>query len=105
MAQFAKNKKKYLSRKYLGDLCTFISNRKEYDDIQKLDKLNLLSLEEFRSIVGYLIFHYLRSKCTVGVLTSVKLSSELRREHLERKREILAYLEEYVQPDMKYRMN
>lgn len=100
-----KSKKKYLSRKYLGDLCTFSDKRKESDEIEKMKKLDVLSLEEFRAALGYLVFHYLRSKCTSGVLTSIKLSSELRREHLERKREILAYLEEYVQPDPKHRRN
>ena len=35
-------------------------------------------------------------------LTSQKISTELTTEHLDRRRSILTYLEEYVKPDFSY---
>ena len=58
-----------------------------------------LAFEEFRSALAILVFHFLREKCVPTILTSSKMSSELRKEHMERKREILLFLEEYVRPD------
>ena len=83
---FTRTKKKYLSRKYLGELCVLSESREEIQVIKKKKKDHVLSIHEFRTAISLLIFHYLREKCVLNILTSVKLSSELRIEHLKRRR-------------------
>jgi hypothetical protein len=98
-----KYKRKYLNRKYLGDLCILTEQSSEYKDIKlKYPQADKLSLDEFRFILSSLLFHYLRSRCNLNILTSSKMCSVLRLEHMERRRDILNYLEEYVKPDRRF---
>ena len=88
-----KYKRKYLNRKYLGVLCILAPESTEFNDIvTKFPRQSHLSMEDFRSTLSMLIFHFLRDKCSLTILTSTKMSSELRIEHMERRREILTYL-------------
>lgn len=59
-----------------------------------------MKMDELRYLISSLIFHFLRSKCNLTILASSKMCSKLRMSHMERRRDILNYLEEYVKPDL-----
>lgn len=103
MECLTKYKRKYLNRKYLGDLCILAQQSNEYIDIKSnMPDKTMLSMDEFRYFISSLIFYFLRSRCNLTILSSSKMCAKLRLEHMERRREILNYLEEYVKPDLRF---
>lgn len=57
-----------------------------------MDRGNEMKLVMFRRILRILTYYYLREMCGNAILTSSKLDKQTKKEHLERKREIMDYL-------------
>jgi hypothetical protein len=92
MKQIKKQNKKYINRCYLKSLLEMDDEHIAHSIARKLDPKGLFSIEELRRVLRVLLLHYMRGVCINTVLTSSKLDRITKKEHLERRREVLSYL-------------
>lgn len=94
MKDLKKSKKKYVNRKYLEHLCAMDEQQPGYKMIMRfINKMKVLSVEEFRRAFSTLALNYLKNESTNSILTSRKINRQTTVEHLSRKREICKYLQ------------
>lgn len=86
-----------MSKGTLLKLCTLTEKSPELESIIKLKSFNGLSLEEFVSGVRFLVLYFLKHKSTSSILTSQKIALNLKKDHINKVREILNYIEDSLE--------
>lgn len=64
--------------------------------LAKYDPKKKLGVERLRTLLRILVRYYLRNLCINAILTSSKLDKETKNEHLQRRSDVLCYLDYHV---------
>lgn len=88
------NRKKYMSKGTLLKLCCLSPEIINLEELGNLLKGNILTLSEFESGVVFLILHFLERKSISSILTSQKIASNLKKDHINKVREITHFLKD-----------
>lgn len=83
-----------MSKGTLLKLCNLAESPVELEGINKLKSFNILSLSEFESGIRFLLIYFLKQKSASSILTSQKIASNLKKDHIMKVREILNYIED-----------
>ena len=88
-----KNLKKYVNRCYLKSIFDMDRGNRIFKLLSKgVQRLEILSIEEFKEIFRRLVYYYFTSDMVAHLLSSNRLSKNTIREHLKRRREIMSHI-------------
>lgn len=96
MRQLKKNNKKYINRNYIKSLLEMEEDHMLHPIMAKHDPKKKLGVELLRTLLRIMVQYYLRNVCINAILTSSKLDRETKNEHLQRRTDVLCFLNYHI---------
>ena len=96
MRQLKKNNKKYINRNYIKSLLEMEEDHMIHLILAKHDPKKKLGVELLRSLLRIMVRYYMRNVCINAILTSSKLDRETKNEHLQRRTDVLYFLDYHM---------
>ena len=96
MRQLKKNNKKYINRNYIKSLLEMEEDHMIHAILAKHDPKKKLGVELLRSLLRIMVRYYMRNVCINAILRSSKLDRETKNEHLQRRTDVLYFLDYHM---------